>query len=85
LLLNNELRINDPLIDRANSISGGFPVFESNLDIIDGDSSILTLKVEGETEKLLYDLKWKREDKYLMNKKAFVKMLWLYVNAEFMT
>lgn len=82
LLLNNELRINDPLIDRANSISGGFPVFESNLDIIDGDSSILNLKVEGETEKLLYDLKWKREDKYLMNKKAFVKMLWLYVNAE---
>lgn len=82
LLLNNELRINDPLIDRANSISGGFPVFESNLDIIDGDSSILSLKVEGETEKLLYDLKWKREDKYLMNKKAFVKMLWLYVNAE---
>ena len=82
LLLNNELRINDALIDRANAISGGFPVFEPNLDIIDGDSSLLNLRIEGETEKLLYDLKWKREDKYLMNKKAFVKMLWLYISAE---
>ena len=82
LLLNNELRINDPIIDRANAISGGFPIFEPNLDIIEGDGSILTLNIQGETEKLLYDLKWKREDKYLMNKKAYVKMLWLYVNAE---
>lgn len=82
LLLNNELRINDPLIDRANAISGGFPIFEPNLDIIEGDGSILTLNIQGESEKLLYDLKWKREDKYLMNKKAYVKMLWLYVNAE---
>jgi hypothetical protein len=82
LLLNNELRITDPIIDRANAISGGFPLFEPNLDIIDGDSSLLNLNIQGETEKLLYDLKWKREDKFLMNKKAFVKMLWLYINAE---
>jgi hypothetical protein len=82
MLLNNELRLEDPMIERANAITGGFPLFESNLDISDGDSSLLNIRVQGETEKLLYDLKWKREDKYLMSKKAFVKMLWLYVNAE---
>ncbi|MFM7054764.1 MAG: hypothetical protein ACKOX7_08485, partial [Bacteroidota bacterium] len=82
LLLNNELRLKDPLIERANAITGGFPLFESNLDIKEGDGSMLNLNIQGETEKLLYDLKWKREDKYLINKKSFVKMLWLYVNAE---
>jgi hypothetical protein len=82
LLLNNELRMKDPMIERANSITGGFPLFETNLDINEGDSSLLNINILGETEKLLYDLKWKREDKYLINKKAFVKMLWLYINAE---
>lgn len=82
LLLNNELRIKEPLIEKADAITGGFPLFEPNLDIVDGDNSILNIRVMGETEKLLYDLKWKREDKYLMSKKSFVKMLWLYVNAE---
>jgi hypothetical protein len=82
LLLNNELRIGDPIIEKANAITGGFPLFEPNIEITDGDSSMLNIKVQGETEKMLYDLKWKREDKFLMSKKAFVKMLWLYVNAE---
>lgn len=82
LLLNNELRMKDPMIERANAITGGFPLFETNLDIKEGDGSMLNINVQGETERLLYDLKWKREDKYLINKKAFVKMLWLYVNAE---
>jgi hypothetical protein len=82
LLLNNELRLSNPEHDKSESVSGGFPLFESNLNILSGDETMLELGVNGESEKVLHDLKWKREDKFLVNKKAFVKMLWLYINAE---
>jgi len=82
LLLNNELRLSNPEHDKSESVSGGFPVFEGNLNILSGDETMLELGVNGESEKVLHDLKWKREDKFLVNKKAYVKMLWLYINAE---
>lgn len=82
LLLNNELRLLNPEHDKSESVSGGFPVFEGNLNILGGDDTMLELGINEETEKVLHDLKWKREDKFLVNKKAYVKMLWLYINAE---
>ena len=82
LLLNNELRLNNPQHEKSESISGGFPLFERNLNVLGGNDSIVEVEVNGETERVLHDLKWKREDRFLMNKKAYIKMLWLYINAE---
>ena len=76
-------RLVDPELDKANAISGGVPVFERNLNIVDGNESILNIEVaRNEIADLLYDLKWKREDKFLVNKKAFIKSIWLYICAE---
>ena len=76
-------RLVNPEIDMSNAISGGVPVFERNLKILDGDDSNLTIEVaENESAEILFDLKWKREDRFLVNKKAFVKSVWLYVCAE---
>jgi len=87
LLLNNELRLKNAEIERAREVTGGFPIFETNLKVAGADSNDesllnLNIEVEDEVEKLLYDLKWKREDRFLVHKKAFLKMIWLYVNAE---
>jgi len=82
LLLNNRFRLCDPELDMSEEITGGFPVFEDNLDIVSGNDEDITLKINGQIETLLHDLKWRRLDQHIKNKKAFLKMLWLYVNAE---
>jgi hypothetical protein len=83
LLWHDYLRLTNPELDRSQAISGGTPIYERNIDIIDGESSMLSLNVlENEKADLLYDLKWKREDKFLINKKSFLKSIWLTVNAE---
>lgn len=83
LLWHDHLRLSNPELDMSQEISGGTPIFERNINIIDGESSTLNLAIsENENAKLLYDLKWKRADKYLVNKKSFLKSIWLLVNAE---
>jgi len=83
LLWHDYLRLTNPELDRSKAISGGTPIFERNINIKEGESSMLRLNIlENETAELLYDLKWKREDKYLINKKSYLKSIWLTVNAE---
>jgi hypothetical protein len=87
LLWHDYLRLGNPELDRSEAISGGAPIFERNLQILDGDKTKLDLVVSDnlgndENAELLYDLKWKREDRYLINKKSYLKAIWLYVNSE---
>ena len=82
LLLNNNFRLNTPDLAASEEITGGFPVFENNLNITSGDDEEINLIINGQNETLLHDLKWRRLDQHIKNKKAFLKMLWLYLNAE---
>jgi hypothetical protein len=83
LVYHDYLRIVDPEIGQSMPLAGGVPNFERNLNLIGGQENHLLLEaIPNEETKLLYDLKWKREDKYLVNKKAFIKSVWLYINAE---
>ena len=82
LLLNNNFRLNTPDLAMSEEITGGFPIFENNLDITSGSDEEIHLTINGQNETLLHDLKWRRLDQHVKNKKAFLKMLWLYLNAE---
>jgi hypothetical protein len=83
LLYHDKSRIVNPDIGNSEAVSGGIPIFERNIKIVDGDESLLMLEcIENERSQLLYDLKWKREDKFLVNKKAYLKTVWLYICAE---
>jgi hypothetical protein len=83
LIYHDYRRIVNPELGIAEAVSGGVPIFERNLKIVDGDESTLQLEcIENERTQLLYDLKWKREDKFLVNKKAYLKTIWLYICAE---
>ncbi len=83
LLYHDNSRIVDPDLGKSEAVSGGVPIFERNINIVDGDESLLMLEcIKNERSQLLYDLKWKREDKYLVNKKAYLKTVWLYICAE---
>ena len=77
------LRIVNPELGVAHPISGGVPVFERNINLLTGKDNIMLFNaIPNEETELLYDLKWKREDRYLVNKKAYIKAIWLYLNAE---
>jgi hypothetical protein len=85
LVLHNTLRLSDYELQHSQAISGGVTLQERNIPITGGDRSALDLRIDDEETKVIYDLKWKREDKYLVNKKAYLKNVWLCVCAELFT
>lgn len=82
LVLHNTLRLSDYELQLPQPICGGIPLHEKNIPVIDGDSAVLNIKVDDEESRVIYDLKWKREDRYLVNKKAYLKNVWLCICAE---
>jgi len=82
LVLHNTLRLSDYELQLPQAVSGGIPLQEVNIPIKSGDKAVLNIQVEDEESKIIYDLKWKREDRYLVHKKAFLKNVWLCVCAE---
>jgi len=82
LVLHNTLRLSDYELQLPQAVSGGIPLQEKNIPIVDGDKAVLNIKVDDEESKVIYDLKWKREDRYLVNKKAYLKNVWLCICAE---
>ena len=66
LLWHDYLRLADPELDRSEAISGGAPIFERNLNILDGTNVKLDLLVSDskgnkENAELLYDLNGKEK------------------------
>jgi hypothetical protein len=82
LVLHNTLRLSDYELQLPQAVCGGLPLQEVNIPIKSGDKAVLNIQVEDEESKVIYDLKWKREDRYLVNKKAFLKNVWLCICAE---
>ena len=82
LVLHNTLRLSDYELQFPQAVCGGIPLQEKNIPIINGDKTVLTIKIDDEESKVIYDLKWKREDRYLVNKKSYLKNVWLCICAE---
>jgi hypothetical protein len=82
LLQHNTERLADADLQKSQPISGGISLQKSDLPIMEGDKSSLKLVVGDETADIIYDLKWKRQDRFLVNKKAFLKNVWLLTCAE---
>lgn len=82
LLQHDTKRLKDPTLLRSRAISGGISVQLLHLPVVSGDKSKLKVKYGDEITDVIYDLKWKREDRYLVNKKAFLKNIWLLTCAE---
>jgi hypothetical protein len=82
LLQHNVTRLNDAALQRSQAISGGIALQNNDLPIKDGDRSSLKLTIGDETTDIIYDLKWKRQDRFLVNKKAYLKNIWLMTCAE---
>ena len=82
LILHDRFRLRGTPGSFADEVTGGFPVWEENINIVGGDSEKITINVNNTDSELLHDLKWRKQDQHLKNKKAFLKMLWLLVNAE---
>jgi hypothetical protein len=82
LVLHNTLRLSDYELQLPQAVSGGLPLQEVNLPIKSGDKAVLNIEVEDEESKIIYDLKWKREDRFLVHKKAYLKNVWLCICAE---
>jgi len=83
MVYHDPIRLPNSQMDRTKPISGGIPVFERNLDIVSGSLNSLKINaIPNEVTELLYDLKWKREDRYLLSKKSFIKSIWILINAE---
>ncbi len=82
LVLHNTLRLSDYELQLPQAVSGGIPLQEVNIPIKSGDKAVLNIEVGDEESKIIYDLKWKREDRFLVHKKAYLKNIWLCVCAE---
>lgn len=82
LLQHDTKRLKDPSLLRSKAISGGISVQLGYLPVVSGNESKLEIEYGDESTEVIYDLKWKREDRYLVNKKAFLKNIWLLTCAE---
>ena len=82
LLKHHRFRIKNTPGGLAGLVTGGFPVWEENINIIGGDDERILLDINNTKSELLHDLKWRKQDQHIKNKKAFLKMLWLLINAE---
>ena len=82
LLTHHRFRLKNAPSSFANVITGGFPVWEENLNIIGGDEEKVLLDINNTNAEILHDLKWRKQDQHIKNKKAFLKTIWLLINAE---
>lgn len=82
LLQHNSDRLSDADLQKSQPVSGGISLQRTDIPITAGDKSSLKLKVKDESADIIYDLKWKRQDRFLVNKKAFLKNVWLMTCAE---
>ena len=82
LLQHNPDRLTDADLQKSQPVSGGISLQKNDLPIMEGDKSSLRLMVGDESADIIYDLKWKRQDRFLVNKKAFLKNVWLMTCAE---
>jgi hypothetical protein len=82
LLKHHRFRLKNTAGSFSGLVTGGFPVWEENIDIVGGDEEKVVLNVKNTKSELLHDLKWRKQDQHTKFKKSFLKMLWLLINAE---
>ena len=82
LLKHHRFRLKNTPGSFSGLVTGGFPVWEENIHIVGGDDEKVIVNVNNTKNELLHDLKWRKQDQRIKNKKAFLKMLWLLINAE---
>jgi len=82
LVLHNTQRLSEYELQLPQPVSGGIPLQEVNVPVKYGDKAVLNIQIEDEESKIIYDLKWKREDRFLVHKKAYLKNIWLTICAE---
>ncbi len=81
--IHDERRLKNSATDIPQAVSGGLPVFESNLAIEEIALKRFRLKAMGdESVYIYYDMKWSHDKKENDYKEAFLKTLWLQIYAE---
>ncbi|TAF32588.1 MAG: hypothetical protein EAZ57_07770 [Cytophagales bacterium] len=81
--IHDERRLKNTTTDIPQAVSGGLPVFESNLAIEEIAQKRFRLKSVGdESVFIYYDMKWSYDQKENHYKEAFLKTLWLQIYAE---
>lgn len=68
----------------SQEVSGGFPCFETNLDITDVSEKSISATDSNRQDKysLVWNMKWEDDDKSKSNRTAYLRSLLLHISAE---
>lgn len=66
------------VVDKAEEISGGVPVNESNISVKSIDEQV----IQTNAGELRYNMKWYSEEESESRKTAYMKMLWIHICAD---